>query len=251
MLAMPSDSPEPANIDGEEPPKEDPQAKNIKVVLDIDDAPFLQEDKPEPAPVAPKPAKPQKNAEPEEKPVKLSLAQRIKALLFGSKKRIIITASILVLVLAGLGGGAFFLLSGDTSKTPKPAAKGAHGPNEPRVIVLNSTIPVAEEPVPYVHLVSLEPFTIPMTGSEGETRFLTLTIAIGAESDVQKEELTGRMLQIRDAIYYFLINRPLTLLQTEQAAESFKQDLVSVINEHMTIEKIRQIYLQEYLVIGP
>ena len=253
MVAIPPDSPEPAELGGQEETSqnEGPKAKNIKVVLDIEDAPFLQENEPKPEPAKPLAVEPEAELPAEEEVARPGRLQRIKNFLFGSKKRLIILVAVLVLVLGGAGGGVFFLLSGPGTPKGEEPAKGGHDKPAPRVIVLNSTLPVSQEPVPYMHLVLFEPFTVPMTGSEGETRFLSCTIAVGAETDAQRDELTGRMLQIRDALYYFLINRPLTLLQSELATEHFKQDLVSVINEHLTIEKIRQIYLQDYLVIGP
>lgn len=213
------------------------QSASIKVELDLDDAPFLN-DFEEEAPTEEEEAPKVEETEELELPAK-EVPQ--KTGLLANKKKLIALAGALCLIIAGAAGAFFFFFSGDAEPEAEPDEKR-------RVVVV--TPPAGEATAP-VQVVELKPFVIPSKGSEGEIRLLHCTLNIPYDDPVQSQEIGARMLEIRNAIYYYLVNKPLSHLSSEEEAALLKQDLVNVINELLTIQKINGIYIQEYVVTAP
>ena len=87
-------------------------------------------------------------------------------------------------------------------------------------------------------------------GTEGEIRFLRCRFSIPTDSQPLFNELRVKTIALRDSIYYYLDNKPLTFLSDQGAREALKQDLISVINEHASADKIHNLYIEEYLITG-
>jgi flagellar FliL protein len=87
-------------------------------------------------------------------------------------------------------------------------------------------------------------------GSEGELRFLRASFAIPTENPMLFVELGTKDIAVRDAIYYYLRNKPLTFLADKDSREMLKNDLLSVINEHISSEKVTELFFEEYLITG-
>ena len=217
--------------------KEPSQQDALKVELDLDDAPFLEdieEKKPPPKEPPPKAPEPQPAPQPDKKP----------GFFARKKKLIIIAAAALVLLLAAGGAALFFLGGGD--KDPAPVL-----PDENVIIVqVNGTQPVMPELSVPAHLVEMDAFIVPHVGSEGEVRFFRFVLALPLEEAIQVQEVEARLVEVRGALYYYLSNRSLQFNTTEEDYATFKQDLVSVINEHLSAKKITDVYILESLVTG-
>ena len=93
-----------------------------------------------------------------------------------------------------------------------------------------------------------EPFLIERRGSEGEIRFLRCRFSIPTDNPSLYAELQAKNIAVRDAIYYYLNNKPVTFLSDSTQTEVLKRDLISVINKHLTSEKIQELYIEDYLV---
>lgn len=190
-----------------------------KVTLDLDDAPFLDDIDEEPPDEEVKPEAP--DAEKGEGEPKSGKSYRL---------TLIIGGVVVALLLAGL---AFWL----TRPPPEPA--------QPEPEPLQQPQP-APEPKPEEYTVDLKPFWVAYTQGE-EVAFLSLRLTLTMEGSTRYVEVQRKEIILRDAIYYFLNNRPIPEIKREDAADALKADLMSVMNQHLS-NPLNDILIKEYLV---
>lgn len=205
---------------------QEPVAKAVqKVALDLDDAPFLQDDIPEDkgglADKAPAPAK----------PVEAAPESSIKD---KPSRKLIILAGLAVLVLAA--AATFWLIKPATPPAPEPL------PAPPE----QAELPPPPPPRPDEHYAELEPFWVAFDQGD-EVRFLTLKMTLVAEDPMLSLEIQRKNIILRDAAYYFLNNRPLPTVKRAEAADALKDDLLSVLNQHLS-RPLSGVLIEEYLV---
>ena len=202
-----------------------------KVELDLDDAPFLEEEeevKPEP----PKPAETIRTEAPQEdKPAQP-----------GRKKLIILGAAALVVLLAAALTAKLLFFKGQP--TAAPDAAGHSEPKEPAPD--NATAAKAPE-LPDIH-VRLEPFWVEQKGAGDEIRFLIVRILLGTSDKMVAKEFETKLLPARNAIFYYLKNKDVQFLADEHNAEKLKSELLLVINQYVTDGKFDTLLFEEYVV---
>lgn len=217
---------------------------SFKVELDLEDAPFLEEVEEAPPPPK-KPAEPAKEtqaAAPQKTKAPSALKARLAALLANKKRLAIVGGGLLVLLLAPLV--LMLVFSGEKKPPPPPPAPA------PEVLTQSVTPPRQDAPPGPKFLFKGEPFMIELRGTEGQIRFLRCRFSIPTENPALYGELMAKNIAVRDAIYYYLSNKPLTFLVDSKAHEALKLDLISVINEHISAEKIHELYIEDYYVTG-
>ncbi len=210
----------------------EPTRSAQKVELDLDDAPFLEEEEE----VQPEPAKPAPSLslepEPEKKP----------SLLAGKKKLIIIAAAAVVLLLvAGIAVKMLFFKAKpaqEPEKVEQSAPKDA--PAE------NATEAKAPE-LPEIQ-VRLEPFWVEQRDDKDEIRFLIVRMLLGTTDQMVAKEFAGRQLAARNAIFYYLKNKDVQFLADEHNAEKLKAELLMVINQYVSDGKFETLMFEEYVV---
>jgi flagellar FliL protein len=206
-----------------------------KVELDLDDAPFLEEDEPAPAP---EPAK-ETAAGPEKAPSAPAVSPSLKDRLLADKKKLIMAgAAAAVLLIAGICVNVF-LFSGEKPPPPPPP------PAPEKVVVAPKPLPAAPAPQ---FVLQWEPFWVELKDTEGAVRFLTLKFSVPTDNPILYAEMNGKKLILRDALFYYLRNRPILSLADEAKVQAFKGDLLTVMNEHLGGGKISEILIQDYLV---
>jgi len=210
----------------------EPSRSTQKVELDLDDAPFLEEEeevKPEPA----KPA-PSLNIEPaqEKKP----------SLLAGKKKLIIIAVAALVLLVAVGLGLKMFVFKGKAASAPDKAEQAA--PKD--TAAENAT--EAKAPQPPEIQVRLEPFWVEQKDDKDEIRFLIVRMLLGTTDQMVAKEFAARQLAARNAIFYYLKNKDVQFLADEANAEKLKAELLLVINQYVSDGKFETLMFEEYVV---
>lgn len=202
-----------------------------KVALDIADAPFLEEKeqpRPEETPEATAP-------EPKKKPL-------LPAALSAGKKRLYsIVAGLVFLLVTPLLLMLFF------SETKEPAAPP---PAEPEQIIKELAIPRADAPAGPAYLYKAGNFFVPLKGSEGEPRFLRCDFSVPTDNPQLFAELSAKNIAVRDSIYYYLHNKPLSFLANQNSRQILKQDIINIVNEHVSAEKIQEVYVENYLISG-
>ena len=201
-----------------------------KVELDLDDAPFLAEDEPEPV------KKPEREpARPSAPPVPAEAGPSLKDKLLANKKILIIAGAGVVVLIAAM----VFLFSGEPEPAPAPA------PAPETVEVRPQQLPPAEVSQ---FTVQFEPFWVEIRDTEGAIRFLTCRFTLPTENPVLFAEMTGKRLILRDALFYYLRNQPIISLSDGARVQEFKGELMTVLNEHLGSGKVNEILIEEYLI---
>jgi len=216
-----------AKLDDTELSDELPKALQ-KVELDLDDAPFLEDEKEEapPPPPGEEPGQQEEEAPPPP-------WWKKKAVVFGG-------AALVLVILAAL---AYFLIfSGKKEEIPPPPAEetaeeGAQETTAP------PPLPEAKEVV-----VVMDPFLVEQTNEKGEAFLVSLQFSITTTSPDFEKELSRNAVVLRDAVYYFLKNKQLVYLDDEKVAESLKQDIMSVMNQFLGDEQIKNLFIEKYVV---
>ncbi|SDB59903.1 flagellar FliL protein [Desulfonatronum thiosulfatophilum] len=193
---------------------------NQKVALDLDDAPFL-DDLPEEAP-PPKPTQDKKRAGADSEPESEPPAQT-------SRRFLLIVGVLVAILLAGL---AFWFTR------PPPAPEVVSLPEAPPVPVSKPVVEEFTQP--------LDPFWVAFAQDDG-VFFLSLRMVLVIEDPTLSLEIQRKNIILRDAVYYFLNNRPLPTLKRADAAEALKTDLMSVMNQHLS-QPLKSILIEDYLV---
>ena len=234
--------------DADDKPAADAAPAGIKVELDLDDAPFLADDEP----AAPPPPEPEAAAESPlpaladkqpEAPKKGDRLRGLFAKLLADKKRLIIAggAGLLLIVIAVVVNVFLF----GEKKAPPPTK-----PAPVYEVIPDTPPPLEAAKLPYAHLIQWEPFLVEQRGDDGGIRFVTCKISIPAADQMQYAELMAKRIVLRDAVYYFLANRRPELLSTEEKNKAMREDIVGVLNGHLTTV-VKDVYIEEYMVTTP
>jgi flagellar FliL protein len=211
-----------ARLDDSELSDELPKALQ-KVELDLDDAPFLEDEKEEEPPASPEEESPQPPSEqaPE-------VWWKKKLVLFGG-------AGILLFI---LGIVAYFLL---TSKEEPP-------PSVEEVVEEQEAEQAPPAPAEKEIAVVMDPFLVEQTNEKGEIVLVTLKFSTVAKSEQLEKELKRNAVVLRDAVYYYLKNKQLIYLDDKKHADVLKQDLMSVMNQFLGDEQLQNLFIEEYVV---
>jgi len=199
-----------------------------KVDLDLDDAPFLEdEEEVKPVPQKPKEA------------VSLSADEAETPAPRDRKKLIIIAAAALVLlVLLGVGAKFLFFKGKPAPVAEKPTTAAPQD---------NGTEAAAKPELPEVQL-RLEPFWVEQKGEGEEVRFLIARILLATHEPSVAKDFESRMLQGRNAIYYYLKNKDVQFLTDEKNAEQLRSELLMVVNQYVSDGKFETLLFEEYVV---
>ena len=196
---------------------------DAKVALDIDDAPFLREE-PEPLPATKSEMALQPSA------AKGDEAARKK------KKKLMIAGAVLLLLLAA-GGAALWWFKLRTPPVPPPTV-------EPEII----KVPSASKAIkPAEFVVDFAPFWVELSDEKGGVVFLVCKFAAITGSETLMRETQNKMTTLRDAVYYYLKNKPYQFLLDPDNAVTIKQDLNSVLSGYLGGGKIDDMLFESYL----
>jgi flagellar FliL protein len=197
-----------------------------KVDLDLDDAPFLEDEPEEPAPTETEEAASITVPTEEAKPSK--------------KKRYIIIGVAAALVLAG---AAFFLLK----KKPAPPIEQAAPPATEDTLPPAPPEPTPEPPKPEI-VMNLDPFLIELTDKQGNTHFLTVRFSAVTLEPAVELEFKRNTIVVRDAVYYYLKNKSMDFLTDKNNADLLKKDVLSVINQFIGVQPLDNLLIEDFLV---
>lgn len=226
LFMVPDDSGKPSGADDMLDTSETSRAAQ-KVDLDLDDAPFLDEEE-EVKQEAPPKQEAVGTEEPAEAPPKRD-----------KKKLIIIGAAALVLLI-GAGIAVRFLFF-------KPKPKPVEAPPAVEEPQDNGTEDAKAE-IPET-MYRLEPFWVEQKGAkEDEVRFLIVRMLLGAKDPGAVKELEGKLLPARNAIFYYLKNKDVQFLADEDNTEKLRKELLLVVNQYVADTKFDTLLFEEYVV---
>jgi flagellar FliL protein len=198
-----------------------------KVELDIDDAPFLVDDEPspvdKPAEQTPPPPSDGQNEE-----ARLAVLRR--------RKRIILGCAILAVL--ALAGGAVWFFALREAPEGEPARSST-------VVVVPSPESLAG---PTVLLLTFEPFWVPQKDEQGNEHFLSISFSSETTDERLLKEVTDKKLTLRDAVYYYLRNKPHEYVMDSDNLLIVKQDLLDIINGYLLQGKLEDLFVENLIL---
>ena len=200
-----------------------------KVELDLDDAPFLDEEEDEEP--EPEPEEDLSTPALEEKPEESGLKRLLK------NRKVLIGLAILFVIIVAIPVKIW--LWPDDEKIVEEIA-----PVEPV-----EEVPIEEEPEEPEEIVTqFEPFWIETVGDDGKVHFLHLRLAFPTQNPGLVREIKIKTFIIRDAVYYYLDNKSFTFLSDTNNIRTVKKDLISVVNKYLGQDQLDTVLIEEYLV---
>ena len=236
VLVVPDEPEETPGEEQEEGPRpkaqlDDSEASRAarKVDLDLDDAPFLEDEEEEEEAVA-EPVEASKPLDtPKPKKERKPLPPWVK------NKFTIIGAGAAVLL---IGLALFLFTGGEPEPQAPPPEETPEPPPEPEI--------PAE--VQQDHLVRLDPFIIEQTDEAGDVRFLEVRLIFTTPEGPLADNLVRNTPTVRYALFYYLKNKDLTFLTDETNSEALKQELLAVVNQYMADGRFENLLFEQYLV---
>ncbi len=206
-----------------------------KVELDLDDAPFLNFDDDE---------EEEEESDSSEEEVELEPTEQKSEAPKKSKKKLIIFGGLGSLAVAGGIGFWLFLRSSVPPEPPPPPPPPKVEKKAPKP----KPKPEAEPLIPEERrVVKLEPFFIEYQQGD-QSRFLECSLSLSAPNILQNDELRRHMVEIRDALYFYLKNKDIFFLENQKNAGQFKKEVLDVINQHLVFKPVNDILIDKYLV---
>ena len=199
-----------------------------KVDLDLDDAPFLEDEEDEEEIVF----------EEEETPLLQESEEKIQfdfSALFKNKLFLISLGVIALLTII-----IFILLIREPEAPPPP-------PPLPIDEVQTEKAPEAVEEVSEI-LIRLDPFLVEQTDSDGQIRFLEVRVLVSTPEDGLARQFKQETYAVRNALYYYLKNKDLEFLSDKENSDKLKSELLAIINQYMGFGQFETILFEQYLV---
>jgi len=204
-----------------------------KVELDLDDAPFLEDEDEE-------------DDIPEEEPEELeALEEEPVEKKSKTKLLIFIGIGVIILLLSAILVKLFFFDSAPPPPKEEPAVEETME-EIPMEIPEEAPPPPPEEPG--VTLLRMDPFWIEQKDKDSRTRFLIARFALTTTDPQVVAEYGRKTLILRDAVYFYLKNKDLQFLADKKNVEKLKKDLLMVINQYIVAGEFEKILFEEYLV---
>ena len=255
LLTPPPDSddssPDKVALDDERLPDDAPKGLQ-KVELDLDDALFLEFEEEEKAP----PEAPE--AAPEETPTPPAPAKE-KGPSKPIWKKLWFLALVGVLLVGISAGGAYFFLkkkdhgeaqnateSNATAENAATSNASAHNAT-PQTHDNGNATHNATNQTKSLPSVSFAPFEVEYTRND-KIHFLVCKFTVYKVSEKMMLEMQVKSILLRDAVYRYLKNTDLTLLENPENAEQVKKNLATVLNQVLKSGKVNELLFDEYLV---
>ena len=197
-----------------------------KVTLDIDDAPFLVDEEP----IAPPPVEEPEEASP-------TVVEDNRAGVLRKRKLLILTGlALLFIVIAGAASWFFFLREVPTVEEAAPSATVIVVPS-PATITGPNELPI-----------TMQPFLVPQQDAQGRERFLRIQLSSVSPDETIIREVKEKNLVLRDAIYYYLRNKPHEYMLDPDNLPTIKEDLLDIINGYLGRGKLEDLFIENYLM---
>ena len=200
-----------------------------KVDLDLDDAPFL-EDEDEEEEIEEVEVETPFLTEDDSKP-KPGLAALLK------NKFVIMGLGVILLLLVVI----VILLLREPEAPPPP-------PPPPVEETIPEPPPEPEVPETPQIIIKLDPFLIEQKDESGAIRFLEVSILLSTEDEGLARQFKQETFAVRNALYYYLKNKDLQFLSDKENSEKLKKELLVIINQYMGFGQFDTLMFEQYLV---
>jgi flagellar FliL protein len=200
-----------------------------KVDLDLDDAPFLEDEEDEEEIAEVEDETPMRDDEDDEGPDSPGLAALLK------NKFVLIGAGVILILLVVI----VILLLREPEAPPPP-------PPPPAEEKQPDAAPVVEE-TPEI-LIRLDPFLIEQMDEDGKIRFLEVRILLSTEEEGLAKQFKQETYTVRNALFYYLKNKDLQFLSDKENSDKLKQELLAIVNQYMGFGQFNTLLFDRYLV---
>ena len=208
-----------------------------KVELDLDDAPFLEEEEEE-AEEAPEP-EPSPSVDLGKQPEQ---EEQTKATPFWKKKWFLILLIVIIILVAGAIYYFVFrpqATSSEPESQPEVVEEKQPSPPEPP--------PPPPPPPPEEIVIPFEPFWVELKLKD-QTKFLYCKFQFSTTNDRLTWEVKRKKIILRDAIYYYLKNKDFMFLNSEKNSKRLKKDILTVVNQYLNNGQLEKMLIEEYVI---
>lgn len=194
-----------------------------KVALDLEDAPFLNEE----------PEVKEEKKENKESKTESTEKNEDEAAPSSKKKKFI---------LIGVGVALLLIIIVGVFVVPRFLAE------EP---ILQNVIVVPSSEVrtpPKVHQIKLDPFVLQCADAMGNMRFVKASFILSTADYNVFHEISNNQKVLRDAIYYYLEIQDAEILLDTTNQQSIKAGLLEAVNKYVVNGKVDELYIDSFLV---
>ncbi|MFW5837501.1 MAG: flagellar basal body-associated FliL family protein [Desulfovibrionaceae bacterium] len=206
-----------------------------KVDLDLDDAPFLEEEEEDEEEIEEEPDKEREKPKKERKPLVLPLWLKNKFVILGA------AAAVVLFLLGFVVNWLFFGEEEQVAEDPQSIPMEQPEPNK-------TAQPQAKPEAPGEILIRLDPFWVEQKDDKGDIRFLFARFALSTTNEKLAGEFQRKLVLLRDAIFYYLKNKDLAFLSDKKNSQTLKKDLLTVINQYMGSAQFDTLLIEQYLI---
>jgi len=121
-------------------------------------------------------------------------------------------------------------------------------PPPPQVEETAPPEPEPEVPETPQILIKLDPFLIEQRDEAGKIRFLEVTVLLSTEDEGLARQFKQETFAVRNALYYYLKNKDLQFLSDKENSEKLKKELLVIINQYMGFGQFDTLMFEQYLV---
>lgn len=210
---------------GDDEDDDDVPRSQQKVELDLDDAPFLEDE--------------DEDDDDEEDVEEISLDEepeeeesQFKRLL--RNKKVLIGLAVLFVFILAVPVKIWLFPEGE--KVVEEVGKVELEPEEPK------------KPETVEYTISFKPFWVEKTAPDGTVHFIHTKFSFTTTDPALQFEVRQKTFIIRDAIYYYLRNKEYDFLADMNNLEALKEDILSVINKFLGTSQVETLLVEEYLV---
>jgi len=107
--------------------------------------------------------------------------------------------------------------------------------------------PEAVEEIPEI-LIRLDPFLIEQKDKDGHIRFLEVRVVVSTTEDGLARQFKQEAYTVRNALYYYLKNKDLHFLSDKENSDKLKSELLAIINQYMGFGQFDTLLFEQYLV---
>jgi flagellar FliL protein len=211
-----------------------------KVDLDLDDAPFLEEEEEEEEEIEEEPSEIEEKPKKERKPLVLPAWLKNKFVILGA------AAAVLLLLLGFAINWLFFGEKEPVAEAPEPEPMPLEQPEPNKTAAKPEKKPEPEAPGEI--LIRLDPFWVEQRDGQGDIRFLFARFALTTTDEQLAGEFQRKLVLLRDAIFYYLKNKDLAFLSDKKNSKELKKDLLTVINQYMGSDQFDTLLIEQYLI---
>ncbi len=151
--------------------------------------------------------------------------------------KMLIIVGVVVLLLAGIGAGAFFFFMGDSKDEAGPERAQAEKAD------------FSSEGLGMIGpMVEIEDFIINIIDEQQDARYLKAALTLELDRLESVPEVEQRMPQIRDAILLLVGNKTFNEVRDLQGKLQLRAELIARINALLQQAKVNKVYFTDFVV---